>query len=181
MRKGDQQMFFTPIVSRASALCRARGKSGRAGRADRKRPHARRASFECLERREVLSGGIVVTAIGATTSDAAQDSFLDPTTGNIVVAGSSQDKGSNGNFAVLRYTANGALDPSFGTGGVVTTPFPCVDKPSAGGNSYAQGVAAYPGGRTWQRASPPACPSLILIRAALAWPATTPTEAWTSR
>ena len=41
--------------------------------------------------------------------------------GKIVVAGSSSN-GSNYDFALVRYTTNGALDTSFGTGGKVTTP-----------------------------------------------------------
>jgi hypothetical protein len=38
-----------------------------------------------------------------------------------VVAGYA-DNGSNNDFALVRYNADGSLDTSFGTGGKVTTP-----------------------------------------------------------
>jgi uncharacterized delta-60 repeat protein len=41
--------------------------------------------------------------------------------GKIVVTGASTN-GSNYDFSLVRYTATGALDPSFGTGGIVTHP-----------------------------------------------------------
>ena len=43
--------------------------------------------------------------------------------GKIVVAGSVYDSAGAGDFALLRYTANGILDASFGNGGKVTTTF----------------------------------------------------------
>lgn len=43
--------------------------------------------------------------------------------GKIVVAGSADSSsGGNRDFAIVRYTPNGALDPNFGTGGKVNTP-----------------------------------------------------------
>ncbi len=41
--------------------------------------------------------------------------------GRIVVAGFATRAGIDGDFAVVRYNPDGTLDPSFGTGGVVTT------------------------------------------------------------
>jgi len=148
-------MLFTSLVSQARALCRARGKSGRAGRAARNRPSARRATFERLEAREVLSSfnpvpGVVVTSIGAATSDRAFASFLDSDR-KIVVAGDTWALDKYGvrrdNFAVLGYQADGVLDPGFGTGGVVTTTFQSQGKPTVALPSHAYGVAAYSGGR----------------------------------
>src|SRR6185436_8287632 len=46
--------------------------------------------------------------------------------GKIVVAGWT-DSGPTIDFLLLRYLTNGALDPGFGTGGVVTTSFVGVD------------------------------------------------------
>jgi len=147
-------MFFSPIVSRARTLCRARGPGAGAGGAIRKRPHGRRASFERLESREVLSSsipipGVVLTSVGAATSDRAWAGFLD-STGDIVVAGDSsgQTKAqAYRNFAVLRYTANGVLDTGFGTSGVVTTTFQTQTKPAYPAPSTAFAAAAYAGGR----------------------------------
>jgi len=65
------------------------------------------------------SGGIVTTAIGTNTFNQAYSLALQ-SDGKIVVAGVTA--GSDDDFAVLRYTASGALDTSFGSGGIVTTP-----------------------------------------------------------
>ena len=54
--------------------------------------------------------------------------------GRIVVAGF-----ASGDFALARYRPDGTLDPSFGTGGIVTTDF--------GGFAYASAVALQPGSR----------------------------------
>ncbi len=65
------------------------------------------------------SGGKVVTAIG-TSDDIAYDIALAPD-GRMVVTGMS-DNGTNLDFALARYNADGTLDASFGSGGKVTTP-----------------------------------------------------------
>ena len=66
--------------------------------------------------------------------------------GKLVAAGFSDALGrsteqdrSVQNFALVRYTADGKLDPTFGDGGKVLTPF--------GGRSNAQGVAIQPDGK----------------------------------
>jgi uncharacterized delta-60 repeat protein len=64
------------------------------------------------------TGGIVTTSIGS--SDDAAHALGIQSDGKIVVAGSSY--GSKYNFALVRYNANGTLDTTFGTGGIVTTP-----------------------------------------------------------
>jgi uncharacterized delta-60 repeat protein len=66
--------------------------------------------------------GKVITAVQASNWDEAQGLALDGD-GKIVVAGWAYEASSSaGNFAVLRYSADGALDPTFGGTGVVVTP-----------------------------------------------------------
>ncbi len=63
------------------------------------------------------TGGKVTTAIGSSDDD-ANGVVLQPD-GKIVAAGSSY--GTNDDFALARYNADGSLDAGFGTGGKVTT------------------------------------------------------------
>jgi uncharacterized delta-60 repeat protein len=65
------------------------------------------------------SGGKVTTWIGSSFNDRGY-SVAVQSDGKIVVAGSSSN-GSNTDFALVRYTASGTLDASFGNGGKVTT------------------------------------------------------------
>ena len=83
--------------------------------------------------------GIVTTSVGAY--DAALGVAVQPD-GRIVVAGSTAGDGSGTDVdvLVLRYLADGSLDPSFGTGGVVRTD---VD----GSIDIAAGLALLPDGR----------------------------------
>ncbi|MBX3618588.1 MAG: hypothetical protein KF891_01150 [Rhizobacter sp.] len=67
------------------------------------------------------NAGKVVTPVG-TTSDEAYAVALQPD-GKILVAGGSAQGASGIDFALLRYTAAGALDTTFGNGGKVTTAF----------------------------------------------------------
>ena len=80
--------------------------------------------------------GIVRTRVGASAK--ALSLALQPD-GKIVAAGSVFN-GSNTDFALVRYTANGNLDPTFGTGGVVTTPV-------GTGADVAYAVAIQPDGK----------------------------------
>ena len=117
-------MLFTSLVSRTARLAQARAPSSRVPGAVRKRQATRRLSLERLEERAVLSGGIVTTAIGNANYAQALASYLDHS-GNIVVAGRTiftANAGQSYDTALLRYTADGALDPAFGNGGVVRTP-----------------------------------------------------------
>ena len=59
--------------------------------------------------------------------------------GKLVVSGSTRQLGSYADFLVARYTASGALDQSFGNGGIVSTDF------QPGWTDYAFGVALGPG------------------------------------
>ncbi|HVO22496.1 MAG TPA: hypothetical protein VMW56_02590, partial [Candidatus Margulisiibacteriota bacterium] len=70
------------------------------------------------------SGGAVLTPVGSGDDSARAVAVLDG--GRIVVAGESAG-GSDRNFAVVRYLANGTLDTSFGSGGTVTTDFDSGD------------------------------------------------------
>src|SRR5262245_24661714 len=86
------------------------------------------------------TGGKVITNFGpGFTTDAAQDLAIQ-SDGKIVVVGSSTNSVGT-DFAVARYNADGTLDASFGTGGLVTTNF--------GGTSLdaAQGVAIQADGK----------------------------------
>jgi uncharacterized delta-60 repeat protein len=65
-------------------------------------------------------GGSVTTPIGPNAGAAALAIQQD---GKLLAAGSSSNNdGSHGVFALVRYHANGTLDTSFGRGGKVTTP-----------------------------------------------------------
>jgi uncharacterized delta-60 repeat protein len=65
--------------------------------------------------------GIVVTSFGATTDSVASISVLP--SGKILVAGSVSDQvtSASSQIALVQYNANGSLDTSFGTNGVVST------------------------------------------------------------
>ena len=62
--------------------------------------------------------------------------------GKLVVSGSTRQLGSYADFLVARYTASGALDQSFGNGGIVSTDF------QPGWTDYAYGVALGPPARS---------------------------------
>jgi uncharacterized delta-60 repeat protein len=78
------------------------------------------------------SGGTVLTSFGGNLS-AAADIALQPD-GKIIAVGI-----VNGDFGVARYSTNGTLDPTFGTGGLLTTDF--------GGSDQANGVTIQPDGK----------------------------------
>ncbi len=75
------------------------------------------------------TGGKVTTALG-NYGDVGYAMVIQ-SDGKIVVAGYSDDASSNF-FALVRYNSDGSLDTTFGSGGIVTTPF---------GNSDDQGQA----------------------------------------
>ena len=78
-------------------------------------------------------GGRVVSSFGAGL-DAASAVAIQPD-GKIVIAGSA----FNGDFLLARYNPGGTLDPSFGTGGLVTTDF--------GGSDGAVAISLRQGGK----------------------------------
>ncbi len=66
------------------------------------------------------SGGIVTTAIGP--GDDQAQAVIQQTDGKLVAAGLSYDVDFNSTITLVRYLANGTLDPTFGGGtGIVTT------------------------------------------------------------
>jgi uncharacterized delta-60 repeat protein len=82
-------------------------------------------------RPELGSGGLVTTDfLGGV--DQARGLVLQPD-GKLVAAGVARPGTSPvvGSFALARYAADGSLDPSFGTGGTVTTPFASGDASAA--------------------------------------------------
>ena len=70
------------------------------------------------------TGGTVITSFGG--SDVASAVVIQPD-GKLVVAGRTNIAG-NTVFALARYNPNGGLDPTFGTGGLVTTDFGSTDQ-----------------------------------------------------
>lgn len=68
--------------------------------------------------------GIITTAIGTSNDYAA--AITTQSDGKLVLAGYSFN-GTNGDFALLRYSSNGALDSSFDNDGKVTTPINALD------------------------------------------------------
>ncbi|HMC05344.1 MAG TPA: delta-60 repeat domain-containing protein, partial [Actinomycetota bacterium] len=83
------------------------------------------------------AGGQVSTDLGGTY-DWAYATALQPD-GEVLAAGVSNAKGTY-DFALVRYTAAGALDPSFGEGGRVLTDF-------GGSDDWAHAIALQPDGR----------------------------------
>jgi len=68
------------------------------------------------------TGGRVITALAAANWDEAT-ALVRQADGKLIVGGwVHEGTGSAGNFAVLRYAADGAADASFGTAGLVITP-----------------------------------------------------------
>jgi uncharacterized delta-60 repeat protein len=65
------------------------------------------------------SGGIVYTAIGTNAEALA---LVLQSNGDIVAAGDSAQTGNSYEFTLARYTSSGALDSTFGNGGIVVTP-----------------------------------------------------------
>ncbi len=120
-----------PLISRVKAR----------GTKAHKRPTTRRATFERLEDRAMLSGGAVLTVIPGTTNNWAEASFLD-SSGKLVVGGFTP---MNSSWALryANYLDSGtlALDPTFGSGGAAMTHLgsahaaaPCGDKILLGGD-----------------------------------------------
>jgi uncharacterized delta-60 repeat protein len=104
--------------------------------------------LESLESRQLLAadgafgtGGIVVTDFPGPSAAWAADVVVQPD-GNLVAVG--RASGADGaDFGLARYLPSGALDPSFGVGGRVTTNF----GGAVPGYDRAQAVALQPDGR----------------------------------
>ena len=74
----------------------------------------------------VLSGStervIFITRTPVGTSEDIANAMVRQPDGRIVLAGSAIAADGRRDFALARYTSAGVLDPTFGTGGLVTTP-----------------------------------------------------------
>jgi uncharacterized delta-60 repeat protein len=68
------------------------------------------------------NGKVLTDFSGSNTSNEIASAVAIQTDGKIVVAGSS-DVNDPGGFALVRYNSDGTLDPTFGSGGIVTTDF----------------------------------------------------------
>ena len=84
------------------------------------------------------TGGTVLTPIGKGKSAQANGVVVQPD-GKILAVGGAVDEGES-KFTLARYTAAGALDTTFGTGGIVLTSF------GTGSNASASAVAVQPDG-----------------------------------
>jgi uncharacterized delta-60 repeat protein len=88
------------------------------------------------------NGGVVMFRYGGTTDGASSGALQ--TDGKIILVGSTGPSGQSGgfrDFAVARLNADGSLDNTFGTGGLVATPFGTLQEDNA------QGVAIQPDGK----------------------------------
>jgi uncharacterized delta-60 repeat protein len=82
------------------------------------------------------SGGKVTTSFGSGDDDASTIALQSD--GKIVLGGYTT-VGARAEFALARYNSNGSLDPTFGSGGEVTTP--------VGSDDYVASVALQPDGK----------------------------------
>lgn len=73
-----------------------------------------------------LHGGVLADFFNGSSSAAAFAIAID-SKGNLVVAGRANQGSNPSEFAVARFTSLGALDPTFGAAGVVTTSFGQAD------------------------------------------------------
>jgi len=80
--------------------------------------------------------GIVTTAVGSRLVDATVNSVAIQDDGKIVTAGGTSANGKN-YFLLTRYTSNGLLDTTFGTGGILTTEIGLAQSDSEGAKSVA--------------------------------------------
>jgi uncharacterized delta-60 repeat protein len=73
-----------------------------------------------LDRSFGTGGKVTTNIIGSISPDAA-NALIQQTDGKLVAAGITLGPIGSFDFALARYSADGALDPSFGTGGTVST------------------------------------------------------------
>ena len=104
-----------------------------------------RPNAEGLEGRQLLNAGALdpsfgtggYTLAGPLSAQAVQ---IQPLNGDILAAGEVYPTSPGGDFRVVALTPSGTLDPSFGSGGSVTTDF-------AGKEDRPQAMAVMPDGR----------------------------------
>jgi uncharacterized delta-60 repeat protein len=84
------------------------------------------------------TGGIVTTDIASNINEA--NALIRQADGTLVAAGFAIGPTGSFDFALARYNPDGTLDPSFGTGGTVTTDI-------AGGDDFARALAVQADGK----------------------------------
>jgi uncharacterized delta-60 repeat protein len=91
------------------------------------------------------TGGVASIAVAPEDGDDFQNGLAVQRNGRIIVGGSSDMGPAAGgsNWRLLRYRSNGELDPSFGTGGVVTTNLSTV----GGSDEHIWALALQPDGK----------------------------------
>src|SRR5439155_534228 len=87
------------------------------GRGMKRQPTARSYALGLYDSRGLMQG-IVMTQIGDYSQATAMTVLPN---GKLVVAGGASGADGNLEFALAEYNASGALNTSFGTGGIVTT------------------------------------------------------------
>ncbi len=136
LRQGDFKMMWQHGILHRLPSTSTRGRRSTLHRTCRNR---RRPALEHLEGRALLTAGVLDPSFGAgagyvttdlgTPNDGARVVAVQPWDGKIVVAANYDPKGSGpyesspANFALIRYNADGSLDTTFGTNGVVETDF----------------------------------------------------------
>jgi uncharacterized delta-60 repeat protein len=83
--------------------------------------------------------GIITTSVREASFDYAYDVCLQPD-GKILITGDFNN-GPHSNVAVVRYNADGSLDPSFGSGGIATA------SSGSNNNDWASAIALQPNGK----------------------------------
>jgi uncharacterized delta-60 repeat protein len=87
------------------------------------------------------TGGIANVSLSASLPTEDLKAIAIEPNGEILAAGGANYGGNGGAFALALFQVNGTLDPSFGNGGVVLTPF------NANGGTYASAIALEPNGQ----------------------------------
>ncbi len=92
------------------------------------------------------AGGVIATAVGAGASSASALA-LEPD-GHLLVVGTAYSNGAtDDDFALVRYTPAGQLDPGFGRYGVVTTDFSAAEPGGGASVDHATAVVLQPDAR----------------------------------
>jgi uncharacterized delta-60 repeat protein len=84
------------------------------------------------------TGGMVTTDIASNINEAR--ALVQQADGKLVLAGFAVGPAGSFDFALARYNPDGTLDPSFGTGGTVTTDF-------ANGDDFARALVVQANGK----------------------------------
>ena len=119
-----------------------------------------------LDRSFGTGGKVTINITGSNSPDEA-NALIQQADGKLVAAGRTLGPIGGFDFALARYSANGALDPSFGTGGVVSTDIAGRSDTARALIQQADGKLLAAGGTDTDTGSDSP------------WPGTTPTAPWT--